>query len=311
MEMVKSWDLAYRNREHRPKNGFTLIEMAVVLVVIGLIVGGVLVGQDLIRAAGVRATISQIEKYNTAANTFREKYDYLPGDIKDPDASNFGFAARGLYPGEGDGNGIIETNHYGSSTVAYEVGEAVGETVMFWVDLSAAHMIDGSFNTASPSEPIEAAIEASSVNPSISSMLPQAKLGNGNYIYVYGGGVPNTGVSNGINHFGISAITEIGTGDGVLSNPGLTVKQAYAIDTKIDDGLPQLGRVTAIYANGYTGAYGDVVWSGIAGTGMTPASSTTCYDNGNVFLATQHYSVEFKDGAGVNCGLSIDFQAGD
>jgi hypothetical protein len=44
-----------------------------VLVVIGLIIGGILVGQDLIKAAEVRATISQIEKYQTAANTFYGK----------------------------------------------------------------------------------------------------------------------------------------------------------------------------------------------------------------------------------------------
>ena len=89
------------------KSGFTLIELSIVLVIIGLIVGGVLVGQDLIRAATVRAQISQIEKFNTAANTFFGKYGYLPGDIKDPEASNFGFAPRGPMPGEGDGNGLI------------------------------------------------------------------------------------------------------------------------------------------------------------------------------------------------------------
>lgn len=49
--------------------GFTLVELSIVLVIIGLVVDGVLVGQDLFCAAAVRATISQIEKYNTAANT--------------------------------------------------------------------------------------------------------------------------------------------------------------------------------------------------------------------------------------------------
>ncbi|MGH9519815.1 MAG: type II secretion system protein, partial [Terriglobales bacterium] len=72
------------------QRGFTLIEMAIVLVIIGLIVGSVLAGQDLIRAAEVRATISQIEKYQTAVNTFYGKYGALPGDIKDPEASMFG-----------------------------------------------------------------------------------------------------------------------------------------------------------------------------------------------------------------------------
>ena len=53
------------------KKGFTLIEMSIVLVIIGLIIGGVLLGRDLISAAAVRAQIAQIEKYNAAVNTLR------------------------------------------------------------------------------------------------------------------------------------------------------------------------------------------------------------------------------------------------
>src|ERR1700756_2788750 len=92
------------------KSGFTLIEMSIVLVIIGLIIGGILTGQDLINAAAIRAQISQIEKYNTAVNTFYGKYGYLPGDIPDPQASSFGFSPRGTLTGQGDGNGIIEGN---------------------------------------------------------------------------------------------------------------------------------------------------------------------------------------------------------
>lgn len=99
----------HRAPSHR--SAFTLIELSIVLVIIGLIVGGVPVGQDLIRAAAVRAQISQIEKYNRTVNTFLGKYGALPGDMSDPDATNFGFASRGVsagQPGTGDGNRVLQ-----------------------------------------------------------------------------------------------------------------------------------------------------------------------------------------------------------
>ena len=68
-----------RQNEWQAAPGFTLIEISIVLVIIGLITGGVLVGQDLIRTAGVRATIPQIQGYNTAVNVFRNQYFALPG----------------------------------------------------------------------------------------------------------------------------------------------------------------------------------------------------------------------------------------
>jgi prepilin-type N-terminal cleavage/methylation domain-containing protein len=84
--------------------GFTLIELSIVLVVIGLIVGGILVGQDLIEAAQIRSTGKQIEQLNTAVMTFRSKYNCLPGDCDH---------ASQLFPGAVDGNG--DGDIYGTS----------------------------------------------------------------------------------------------------------------------------------------------------------------------------------------------------
>src|ERR1035441_8985409 len=127
--------------------GFTLIEVSIVLVIIGLIIGGILVGQDLINAAAIRAQVSQIEKYNAAVNTFRTKFNALPGDMNAATATAFGFTARGAFAGQGDGNGLIQGVL--ANAAASNGGWIVfaGELQMFWVDLSTANLIDGGFTT--------------------------------------------------------------------------------------------------------------------------------------------------------------------
>ena len=63
------------------KNGFTLLELSIVMVIIGLIIGGITVGQDLIRSAELNSVVTDINKYKTAINTFNLKYNAMPGDM--------------------------------------------------------------------------------------------------------------------------------------------------------------------------------------------------------------------------------------
>ena len=99
--------MGFMNREVRPPSAFTLIELSIALTFIGLIVGGVLVGQDLIKAAQIRAQVTQFEKWNQAVNTFRGKYNCLPGDC--PNATTFFPTLSGSYT-NGDGNGLLNRN---------------------------------------------------------------------------------------------------------------------------------------------------------------------------------------------------------
>lgn len=64
-----------------PNGGFSLVELSIVLVILGLLVGGILGGQSLIHAAELRAIPTETEKYQTALNTFRMKYFALAGDF--------------------------------------------------------------------------------------------------------------------------------------------------------------------------------------------------------------------------------------
>lgn len=65
-------------------NGFTLVELAIALMVIGLLIGGVLKGQELIENAKITRTVKDLHDYDTAVLMFRNTYDALPGDIKKP-----------------------------------------------------------------------------------------------------------------------------------------------------------------------------------------------------------------------------------
>jgi len=224
------------------QSGFTLVELSIVLVIIGLLVGGILVGRDLIDAAAVRAQISQIERYNTAVNTFRLKFDYLPGDIPDPFATQCGFVSRGQYAGEGDGNGIIEGIKCAVAGCTDDYGVVSGESAMFWVDLSTAKLLDGGFSVATPTYIPGWPMTVTQIN----QLLPQAKVGRSNYIYVWTGGWQlNSLVPDHNNYYSISAIETSGHLGETIPISALTVSQAYNIDVKMDDGLPQSGRVMA------------------------------------------------------------------
>lgn len=287
------------------RRGFTLIELSIVLVIIGLLIGGVLVGRDLIASAEIRAQISQIEKYNTAINTFKLKYGYLPGDIPEPHASSFGFMARGSYAGQGDGNETLEG--FTANAINSNLGTSQsGENLMIWADLSKVNLIDAKLDTITST-----GFPTNTTN--IPLYLPKAKIRD-NYLYIY--------TYNKITYYALTARS--GTSFGGIDpsyigiSEGLTVTEASKIDNKIDDGLPMLGKVNvqfgitifstaqAQWRYGKSSSVGSYINGLLIPTSMGLAgNSNSCFDNNNIPNATYQYSVTQNGGNGVNCILSI------
>jgi hypothetical protein len=260
-----------------------------VLVIIGLIVGGVLTGQSLISAAEVRAQITQIEKYQTAVNTFRSKFNAIPGDMPGATASQFGFivgtSCNGQTGGR-DGNGLLEGIN------PWPLIQTDGEPALFWQDLSssvAGNLIDVvipnsggailSCWSSVPSVPITI----------VGDYLPVARIGKGNFIYTY--------QSSGQNWYGLSSITSITSGF-TISQATIPVFQSYNIDIKIDDGLPTTGSVQTNYINSNL-----TVLQHAPNTSTSGGTSSSCYDT-----TTGTYSVTVNNGNGGNCALSFKFQ---
>lgn len=115
----------------RKQSGFTLIELAIVLVIIGLLLGGVLKGQELINSAKVKNMASDFRNIPIYIYGYQDKFKALPGD--DKNASTHVLAAQ---PGNGDGviGGSWNDSGAGSKSEAYN----------FWQHIRLAGLATGS-----------------------------------------------------------------------------------------------------------------------------------------------------------------------
>src|SRR5687768_7516647 len=120
----------------KPQAGFTLIEIAIVLVIIGLLLGGVLKGQELITAARVRNLISNQDGIKAAYFGFLDRFRALPGDYTAAtnNIANVVNNVAACGNGNGDGDGRIEN--------------ANNEFVLAWEHLSKAGFINGTYTCA-------------------------------------------------------------------------------------------------------------------------------------------------------------------
>jgi prepilin-type N-terminal cleavage/methylation domain-containing protein len=116
------------------QRGFTLIEIAIVLVIIGLLLGGVLKGQELITSARVRNLIQQQDGVKAAYFGFLDRYRALPGDYTAASTNINGISTAACNGGNGNGNGQIEAVN--------------NEFVLAWEHMSKSGFLNGSYTCA-------------------------------------------------------------------------------------------------------------------------------------------------------------------
>ena len=135
---------------YKRQHGFTLIEIAIVLVIIGLLLGGVLKGQELITSARVRNLISMQDGIKAAYFGFLDRYRALPGDYAQAAANINGVTGGGACGVGNAGNGN------GDGQILPVAGTSAAENVLAWEHLSKAGFINGSYTCAAAASPTSA-----------------------------------------------------------------------------------------------------------------------------------------------------------
>ncbi|MFM9890457.1 MAG: type II secretion system protein [Rickettsiales bacterium] len=218
------------------KNAFSLVELSIVLVILGLLTGGILSGQSLIRAAELRSVSSDYQKYITATQGFRDKYFALPGDMTNATAFWTSLAGNGADSTCQNAipNGNATCNGNGDGVISLSNSNGVIESFRYWQHLSNAGLVEGSYN--------------GQLGITLGLNLPKSKINSASF-YVFAGGGYIAGSTFGFGgDYGNNFYSFVNTVSGLPLKP----EEAWNIDTKLDDGLPGGGRIYASKGDGTT-----------------------------------------------------------
>ncbi len=215
-----------RDMHKRSSRGFSFVELAISLVVIGLIVGAVLAGQTMLRNQRIQSMMSELDANISAVKLFQEKYTALPGDM--PTANTIWSSAT-----SGDGNGLIVSDYTANPDEMYQA----------WYHLSLAELVSGQYSGSGASW---------AITPGAN--VPESRLQqNAGWLLFYVG----TRASDAEFFDGVygHVMMVASKGRSAATNAGvLSPNEQYEIDFKYDDGAISTGSIRGLksVAGGFT-----------------------------------------------------------
>jgi prepilin-type N-terminal cleavage/methylation domain-containing protein len=211
------------------KSGFTLLELSIVLVIIGLVVGGVMAGTELIAQSKLQKISTEFRQIETAIYGFRNKYNALPGDMAN---------AKSYWPDNSQYAGFVTLNGNGDGTLS-EVNTQF-EKFPAWQHLALGGFLSGSYTGTGP---IAAQV----------SIMGAAYEGGG---YQFRCALASQCIST--SHFGRTGnFISLGRIDSTNTNfpvgALLSAQEAKSLDSKMDDGFANTGKLFAADSTTTTG----------------------------------------------------------
>jgi prepilin-type N-terminal cleavage/methylation domain-containing protein len=220
--------------------GFTLVELSVVIAIIALLAGGIVMGKSVMRAAELRTVLSTLDEYTQAIGKFQEKYGELPGDMS---RATQVWGAHATCPGsnltpsvgvetcDGNGDGFIGHNPSVAPTNNWL------ETYRAWQHLAASGLITGRFtgvpsNTGFPSIAEGVNVADGKVTGTVVAVTRGVDAGNGTVF-----------PSNYGNYLEFGKVSAPSGTTSWSSGGAISGKELFNLDAKIDDGLPATGKV--------------------------------------------------------------------
>jgi len=228
------------------KSAFSLIELSIVLIVIGLLIAGITGGASLIKSSELRSVMSEARGYAVAVNAFYSQYNALPGDY------NVAVGSESTYVGDNDGK--IEFAN---------VASIVAESNVAWYALDQIGAIDDALTYASVD---------GELTPGTN--FPSSKIKSAGWIF------SNVNSQNVVVLTAATEAASLGNEADTIANSALLPSDALSIDSKVDDGIANTGKLRSVINNGGTD------------TAVNCANTTTYTIGGNTKTCAISYQVD-------------------